>query len=134
MRNRETKQKVRIIKPKDAGETRRLLESGNYDIVLSPEAGKRKNTLRTIDSGMNEVLMGLAAKQGIALGIDVTELRMLSSQEQAERLTRIRQNLVLARKAHVKTVLIGSKTKQTGSALLRALGTSSQQAAQATDF
>ena len=45
---------------------RKILEHGNFDILLSPETGQRKNKIRQVDSGLNHVLAKIANKNNIA--------------------------------------------------------------------
>jgi RNase P/RNase MRP subunit p30 len=112
---------------------RKILEYGHFDIILGIERGDRKRTLRNIDSGFNEVLAHIAAKNRVALGIDLEELNQLKKHEQALRLERIIQNIKLCRKAKVKIRLLNYKDKKDAFAFMISLGASTQQAKMAIE-
>ena len=87
---------------------RRLLEYSKFDILLSPEAGSKKNSLRQIDSGLNHVLAKIASKNNIGIGIDLEELKKLTPKQKAERLSKIMQNIKICRKSKTRLAV---KTK-----------------------
>ena len=105
---------------------RKILEYGKFDILLSPEAGSRKNKVRQTDSGLNHVLAKIAAKNNIAIGINLEELKLLEPKQKAERLAKIRQNIKICRKAKTK-LAIKTKNFQEAHELLHSLGASTQQ-------
>ncbi len=113
---------------------RKILEYGRFDVLLSIEKGKKRDSLRQIDSGLNEVVARIAAKNKIALGIDLTELKTLDVKEKARRLTRIRQNIRIAQKTGTRLLLYNSLNTTQDKSLLISLGASSMQAAQAISF
>ena len=118
-----------IVEGGDDTFNRKMIEYGRFDILLSPEKGQRKNSLRQQDSGLNHFLAKLAAKNRISIGINIEEIRKLPKKEKAERLAKIRQNIKICRKAKTKLTVLGNK----GSAsLLLSLGASSQQVKEAT--
>lgn len=112
---------------------RKILEHGRFDILLSPEAGNRRNKLRQTDSGLNHVLASIAAKSNVSIGIDLQELKKLEPKAKAERIARIKQNIVLCRKAKTQLAV---KTKHIREArdLLHSLGASSDQTAKTIVF
>jgi len=110
---------------------RKILEYGKFDILLSIEAGKRKRTLRTIDSGLNHVLAEIATKNKISIGINIDELRNLGKEEKANRLERIKQNIKICRKAKTKLILLNYKDEKDAFAFLLSLGASTKQAKEA---
>ena len=112
---------------------RKILEYGHFDIILGIERGDRKRTLRNINSGFNEVLAHITAKNRVALGIDLEELNKLPKREQALRLERIIQNIKLCRKAKVKIALLNYKDKKEAFAFMISLGASTQQAKEALE-
>ncbi len=120
-----------IVKAQNDEFNRKMLEYGKFDILLSPEAGKRQRTLRQIDSGFNHILAKIAAKNKIAIGIDLEELRKLPKDEKALRLERIIQNIKLCRKTKTPLKLLNVRDKRDAFSLLASLGASSQQAKQA---
>jgi ribonuclease P/MRP protein subunit RPP1 len=120
-----------IVKAYDDKFNRSLLEYGKFDILLSPEAGERKTKLRQEDSGFNHVLAKIAVKNGIAIGLDLEEISALEKNEKARRLSKIRQNVKICRKAKTKIVLVGAKNKREAISLMLSLGASTQQAKEA---
>jgi len=113
---------------------RKILEYGKFDILLSVETGKRKNTLRQIDSGLNHVLAKIATKNKIALGIDIKEISKLSKVEKAKRLARIIQNIKICRKAGTKLALVNITDEKNALNLFLSLGASTSQAKEAISF
>ncbi len=112
---------------------RKLLEYGNFNILLSPEAGQRKNKIRQIDSGLNHVLAKIAHKNNIMIGIDLESIKKLEPKQKAERLSKIRQNIKICRKAKTKIAIKTSSIKEATS-LMQSLGASSTQTKEAIVF
>ena len=112
---------------------RKILEYGNFDILLSPEIGMRKNKVRQTDSGLNHVLAAIATKNNVAMGTDLQELKTLEPKAKAERLARIMQNIKICRKAKTKIAAKAKRFVETRE-ILQSLGASSQQAAGAIVF
>lgn len=110
---------------------RKLLEWGKFDILLSVEAGKRRDKPKELDSGLNHVTAKIAAKNKVAIGIDLEELSKLEKKEKAIRLARISQNIVACRKANTQLAVLHSKDKRSAQSLLMSLGASSVQASKA---
>lgn len=123
-----------IVKAQNDEFNRKILEYGHFNILLSPEAGLRKRSIKNIDSGFNEVLANIAAKNNISIGLDMEELSNLPSEQKAKRLERIIQNIKICRKARAKITLLGYKDKKNALAFLISLGASTQQAKQAILF
>lgn len=108
---------------------RKIAEYGNFDaLVFSFSTTKG---IRQIDSGMNHVLAGILDKNKIAFGIDIAELRNLAKAEKAEFLARVKQNIVICRKAGAKIALLNCRDKRDASLLLISLGASTIQASNA---
>ena len=124
----KTEKSPKMIKAGEDVFNRSMLEYGKFDVLLSIEAGNRKDSLRSIDSGFNEVLARIAAKNKVAIGIDGKELRSLSKMQRAQRLTKIYQNIVLCRKSKVNIAFLGVKDKRDAKDLFLALGASTLQA------
>src|SRR3989304_5539869 len=99
---KSSKEKPIIVQAQNDDFNRKILEYGKFDILLSPEAGKRKRTLRNIDSGFNHILARIAAKNKVAVGIDIDEIARLTKEEKAKRLERIIQNIKTCRKAKTR--------------------------------
>ncbi len=123
-----------IIKAQNDEFNRRTLEHEKFDILLSPERGIRKDTIKQADSGLNEVLASIAARKKISIGIDIEEISTLTKKEKAERLSRIRQNISLCRKAKVSIKILFSKKVREAKSLLLTLGASTKQTKEAIDF
>ncbi len=117
----------KVVKANNDTFNRALLEYGKFDILLSPESGIRQDTLKGINSGLNEVLARIAAKNNIALGIDLSELRVLGKKEKAQRISKIRQNIRICRKSGVRLALLGVKEKRDAESLLISFGASTEQ-------
>ncbi len=123
----KTEKSPRIIKAVNDSFNRTLLEYGKFDILLSPESGDRQDTLRGINSGLNEILGRIATKNKISIGLDLEELCSLQKMQKAQRLSKIRQNIKLCRKTGAKLALIGVKDKRDAKSLLLSLGASTVQ-------
>ena len=130
----KTEKSPKMIKAGEDVFNRSMLEYGKFDVLLSIEAGNRKDSLRSIDSGFNEVLARIAAKNNIAIGIDLEEIRALPRKEKALRISKIRQNIRLCRKASVKLALIGMKDKRDAESFLIVAGASTNQLKRALLF
>ncbi|MCX8158828.1 MAG: hypothetical protein N3D20_00845 [Candidatus Pacearchaeota archaeon] len=123
-----------IIKAQDDNFNRKILEYGKFDVLLSLELGKRKDSLKQMDSGLNHVLAKIAAKNHIAIGIDINEINNLKNKEKATILGRIIQNIKICRKSKTKLKLFNYKDKRNAFSLLLSLGASTPQAKEALDF
>ena len=119
-----------IIQAQNDEYNRKLLEHGNFQILLSPESGSRKSTIRNIDSGLNNILAKIASKNNIAIGINLNEISQFDKKQKAERLEKIIQNIKLCRKARAKMAII-TNNKREAEHLLLSLGASTQQVSQA---
>lgn len=120
-----------IIKAQDDIFNRKIIEYGKFDIFLSPEAGNRKNSVKNLDSGLNEVLARIASKNNIAIGIDIEKISRLNKEDKAGVLEKIKQNIKICRKSKAKIRAINQKDKNNAFALLISLGASTQQAKEA---
>ena len=129
---KNAKEKQIIVKAQSLEFNRKILEYGQFNILLSIESSARqKSHQRTFDSGFNHVLAKIAAKNNISIGIDLKELRSLSKEQKALALAKIRQNIKICRKAKAKISLLNAKDKKDAFSLLLSLGASTQQANQA---
>ena len=106
--------------------SRKILEYGKFQILLLPKS-QSKDRLRQLDSGLNHVLAKIAAKNEVAIGIDLIKLTNLNKKQKAIELARIRQNIKICRKAKCKIEFINVKDKKDAQALLISLGASTQQ-------
>ena len=131
---KQSKEKPIIVQAQDDVFNRKLLEYGKFDILLDIEAGNRKDKLKQADSGFNHVLAVIAAKNHVALGIDLAAIVSLPKKEKARRLARIKQNLALCRKAKTKIKMLNAHDAKAAQSLLISLGASTQQAKDAMHF
>lgn len=123
-----------IIKAKDDLFNRKILDYGKFDILLSPELGEKKDNLRQLDSGLNEVLTKIASKKKIAIGIDLEDLKKLTKKIKSIRLARIKQNIQICKKTKTDIKILNSKDLRNAFSLLVSLGSSTEQAQKATSF
>ena len=122
-----------IVQARDDVFNRKLLEYGKFDVILSIEKGnQRRHTIRQIDSGLNHVLAKIATKNRIKIGIDIKEISRLSKNEKARRLSKIRQNIQICKKARTKLTIINLESKKDAQYFLLSLGASTSQAKEAT--
>ena len=130
----EEKDKLIILRAGDNEFNRKMLEYGRFDILLSVESGVRKDSLKQLDSGLNHVLAEIAAKNNIAVGVDMEEIRKLKKKDKAICLARISQNISLCRKTKTKIKIVNIIDKLNSFSLLLSLGASTMQAEEAVDF
>ena len=94
-----------IVKSGDEEFNRKLLEIKGVNILLSPELHNRKDKLKQRDSGLNEFLCKLAAKNNIKIAIDVQEIASLPSLQKAKTLARVIQNIQLCKRTKTQIIL-----------------------------
>ena len=128
---REAKSKPIIVKAQDNEFNRKILEYGKFDILLDVESGSKKDSLKQMDSGLNEIIARIAAKNNITIGLDLKEISNLDKKQKAITLARSSQNLKILRKTKTKLKALNYKDKIDVFSLLLSLGASSQQAKQA---
>lgn len=121
------KSKPIIVKAQDNEFNRKILEYGKFDILLDVESGNRKDSLKSLDSGLNEILARIAVKNNIAVCVDINEISKLDKKQKAIRLSKISQNIKILRKTKAKLKAINYKDKKGAFSLLVSLGASSQQ-------
>ena len=127
----ESKENPIIVKAQSLEFNRKILEYGKFDILLGIESSSNADSLRNLDSGLNHILAKIAAKNNIAIGIDLEEINSLDKKQKAIRLSKIIQNIELCRKAKTKIRLLNYKDKRTAFSFLISLGASTQQAKEA---
>ena len=88
---------------------RMAVESKKVSMLVSPERGFGNDRMDARNSGLNDVLCKLAAKNGVAIWVDIDELLQLHQDARIRRLGKILQNVRLCRKYHVKMVLVDGK-------------------------
>ena len=123
----------RIVISQDDNFNRKILEYGNFDILLSIEQGNRKDNIRQTNSGLNHVLAKIASKNNIAIGISLEELKKIEKKRKAERLSKIIQNIKICRKAKTKMAVKATSLDEAKN-LLISLGASTTQTIKAIVF
>jgi ribonuclease P/MRP protein subunit RPP1 len=118
-----------IVKAQDDMFNRKILEYGKFDVLVGVEFGeRRRDRLKQLDSGFNHVMAKIAAKNGVAIGIDLEEIRKLEGKEKALVLGRIRQNIKFCRKAGCRIKLFRVRDERDGIGFLISLGADTKQA------
>ncbi|MEK6844136.1 MAG: hypothetical protein AABX83_01790 [Nanoarchaeota archaeon] len=130
----KTEKKPIIVKAQDSEFNRKILEYGNFNILLSVESSEKSDSLRQLESGLNHILAKIAANKNIAIGINLDEILKLDKKEKAARLSRIKQNIKICRKAKTKLKILNFKDKYNSLYFLLSLGASTQQAKEAIAF
>ena len=101
---------------------RQVLEKAKIDLMLVP-LSKRKDFSKQRNSGLNTVLVNIAKKNKIIIGIDLDELNSNNKKEKSEILARIIQNIDLCKKKKVQMKFI-SRKKMENPFVLKSLGLS----------
>lgn len=117
---------LKVVLAQNDDFNRKIMEHGKFDILLSIEKGNRKNGIRQTDSGLNHVLAKIASKNNIAIGIDLEEIKRLEPKQKAERLSKIKQNIKICRKAKTRLAVKTQSLEESRSFLI-SIGTSTQQ-------
>lgn len=94
-----------IARAGDEDFNRKALEIKQVNILLSPELHERKDKLKQRDSGLNEYLCKLAAKNNVKIGIDIESIQKLDKKQKAKALSRIIQNIQLCKRTRTKIIL-----------------------------
>ncbi len=94
-----------IVKAQDEEFNRKVLEIKGVNILLSPELHSRKDKQKQRDSGLNEFLCKLAAKNNIKIGIDIDEIKKLDKKQRSFAIARIMQNIMLCKKAKCDIII-----------------------------
>ena len=94
-----------IVKAGDEEFNRKILEIKGVNILLAPELHDRKDKIKQRDSGLNEFLCKLAAKNNIKIAIDIESLQRLDKKQKAKTLARIMQNIMLCKKEKTQMIL-----------------------------
>jgi RNase P/RNase MRP subunit p30 len=116
-----------IIQAQDLEFNRKILESGGFDILLSPEKYGYSRSTKKSNSGLNNVLAAIASKNKISIGIDLDEIRNLSKKEKAQRLAKIRVNLRICRKEKTPIKIVNYQDEISAKSLFQTLGASTEQ-------
>jgi ribonuclease P/MRP protein subunit RPP1 len=130
---KKQKKKV-IVSAQDSEFNRKIVEMPDVDVLLSPEIHERTDKLKQRDSGLNEILCRLAAKNNVKIGVDINKIKKLTDKEKAKALSRISQNIMLCRKTKCSLILVGSYDKKDAFSFLLTLGASTSQAKKAVSL
>lgn len=127
---RKEKEKPICVKAQNLEFNRRILEFGRFDVLVGIEQSSdvKKDKLKQIDSGMNHVLAKIAAKNKVAIGIDLNSIRKMDKKKKALVLEKIIQNLKICRKAKCKIKLFNCEDEKDAFSFLISLGADSKQA------
>lgn len=121
-----------IVKGDNINFNRLILENNKVDmLVLSHKDGKDK--LKQRDSGLNEVLCGIAKKNDITLAFDLKELQIEDKKQRGKIIGRMMQNIFLIKKSKCKIKLINYNDKTQAFSFLLTLGASTIQAKKAVN-
>ena len=88
---------------------RMAVESKKISILVSPEKGFGNDRMDARNSGLNDVLCKLAAKNQVAIGVDMEDVLRLPQDARIRRLGKILQNVRLCRKYKVRMVLVDGR-------------------------
>ena len=105
---RENKNKEIIFTSDNDDLNRKILEKEKISILLLNQSN-RKDRAKQRDSGLNQVLVKIAKKKKISIGINFDEI--IESSEKIEILSRIKQNIKLCNKNKVQMKFVISKEK-----------------------
>jgi len=114
----KTMEKPRIIKSQTLEFDRKMLEYGNFEIILNPD--------------VNHFIAKLAKKKGIAIGFDLERIREVERERKSEKLSKMRKIIIACRKEKTKLALLNVKDNIDAKSLLFTLGSSSQQVKETT--
>lgn len=126
-----SKEKPIIVNAQNNEFNRKIIEYGKFDILLSIELGDKKDKMKILDSGLNNIMAKIATKNKIAIGLDLREISKLEKKEKALTIARIKQNINVCKKAKTKLALLNIKDKKDATSFLLSLGASTSQAKQA---
>ena len=100
------------VRAQDDEFNRKILENKEVNVLLNPHIHSRKDRLKQRDSGLNEILCKIAAKNNIKIGIDLNELTKLKKKEKAIAISRIMQNIKLCKRTQTKIIFTPKQSKQ----------------------
>ncbi|MBS3143751.1 hypothetical protein J4446_02660 [Candidatus Woesearchaeota archaeon] len=86
---------------------RKVVENTSVNILLSPEKGRNKDFMKSRNSGLNQVLCKLAAKNNVAIGFNFDDI--LNNNDRVNILGRMMLNVRLCNKYGVKMYVCNSQ-------------------------
>lgn len=108
---------------------RKALEIKGLNMLVINENLFQKDYMKQRSSGLNEILAKICADKGIEIGIQIDEIIKKNDVEKAKSLARLKQNIMLCKKAKTKLVFIfeGNYDKQALNSIFLVLGASNEQ-------
>ena len=94
-----------LVLVKSSAKDRFVFEKIKPDVIFDLEFGERADFMHHRNSGLNQVLCKLAAKNNVTVGIDCGRIISLGLKKQAQIFGRISQNIKFCRKYKVKMIL-----------------------------
>lgn len=120
---------------------RRAVETLDIDYLVSPERNTLRDTLKQRDSGLNHVVVKKAVERGVGIVVSMSEVAGLEGKEKAIRISKVMQNVRVARKCGCRILIasLGSKRGEVWSSKVRkafgvGLGMSSSQVRDCVEF
>ena len=130
---KKNKQQI-IIQAQDLEFNRKILENKDVDIIIGLELHDRKDRLKQRDSGLNEILCKLAAKNNIKIAINLQKIIKQPKKEKAIFLSRIIQNIKLCKRTKTPIIILPeSYSKQRITSLFLTLKASTNQTKKAIE-
>jgi len=123
-----------IVLSQDDEFNRKILERAKINVFLINEDLETRDYSKQRNSGLNEVLAELAAKNKIKIGINLEKIIKKDKREQAKSLARLAQNIILCKKAKAELILFSEdkvKDRRAILSLLLTLGLDTKRAEKA---
>ena len=114
---------------------RKALEIRGVNMLIINETLQVRDYSKQRDSSLNESLAKLAAKNHIEIGIQIDEIIFKSDKEKARSLARLKQNVMLCKKAKAKLIFFSERRNYDALALksvLQVLAASTEQSSYAS--
>ena len=110
-----------ILLSQDDEFNRKAIEIKGLNMLLINEELGQRDYMKQRNSGLNEFLAKLAQKNNINIGIDIEHILNKSDVEKARALARLKQNLMLCKKAKAKLVFYTKDNNNPDKIALQAL-------------
>ena len=90
---------------------RKAVENPKIDILISPERSRKKDFMKSRNSGLNQVLAKLAHKNDISIGFDFNYALNTNGKERSNLLGKMMLNVKLCSKYKVKIIICNNSKK-----------------------
>lgn len=111
---------------------RKALEIKGLNMLIINESFAQKDYMKQRASGLNEILAKICAEKNIVVGVQIDEIIKKEDVEKAKSLARLKQNIMLCKKAGTRLVFVGDiKDRLALQSVLLVLGASTSQAKKA---